>query len=60
MAVEETGYPAADVARFLGVKRMNVHEAVTRVRHYVTSTPFWGRNVNNLTNLPTSPIIRPK
>jgi hypothetical protein len=30
MAVEETGYPAADVARFLGVKRMSVHEAVTR------------------------------
>ena len=30
LAVEETGYPAADVARFLGVKRMSVHEAVTR------------------------------
>jgi chromosomal replication initiation ATPase DnaA len=29
LAVEETGYPAADVARFLGVKRMSVHEAVT-------------------------------
>ncbi|HUV50154.1 MAG TPA: transposase [Anaerolineae bacterium] len=30
LAVEETGYPAADVARFLGVKRMSVHEAVIR------------------------------
>ena len=30
LAVEETGYPAAYVARFLGVKRMSVHEAVTR------------------------------
>ena len=30
LAVEETGYPAADVARYLGVKRMSVHEAVTR------------------------------
>ncbi len=30
MAVEETGYPAADVARFLDVKRMSVHEAVIR------------------------------
>ena len=30
LAVEETGYPAADVARFLDVKRMSVHEAVTR------------------------------
>jgi len=30
LAVEETGYSAADVARFLGVKRMSVHEAVTR------------------------------
>ncbi len=30
LAIEETGYPAADVARFLGVKRMSVHEAVTR------------------------------
>ncbi|MEA2038912.1 MAG: hypothetical protein U9N82_03660 [Thermodesulfobacteriota bacterium] len=30
MAVEETGYSAADVARYLGVKRMSVHEAVTR------------------------------
>ena len=29
LAVEETGYPAADVASFLGVKRMSVHEAVT-------------------------------
>jgi DNA-directed RNA polymerase specialized sigma24 family protein len=32
LAVEETGYSAADVARFLGVKRMSVHEAVTRGR----------------------------
>lgn len=30
MAVEETGHSAAEVARFLGVKRMSVHEAVTR------------------------------
>ncbi|MBA7667730.1 hypothetical protein ES703_75827 [subsurface metagenome] len=30
LAVEETGYSAADVARFLGLKRMSVHEAVTR------------------------------
>jgi len=30
LAVEETGYSAADVARYLGVKRMSVHEAVTR------------------------------
>ena len=30
LAIEETGYSAADVARFLGVKRMSVHEAVTR------------------------------
>ena len=30
LAVEETGYSAADVARFLGVKRMSVHEAVPR------------------------------
>jgi len=35
---------------------MSVHEAVQGVRHYVPSTPFWDRNVNNLTNLPTSPI----
>ena len=32
LAVEEAGYPAADVARYLGVKRMSVHEAVTRGR----------------------------
>jgi len=30
LAVEETGYSAADVARYLGVKRMSVHEALTR------------------------------
>jgi len=30
LAVEETGYSAAAVARYLGVKRMSVHEAVTR------------------------------
>ena len=30
LAIEETGYSAAEVARFLGVKRMSVHEAVTR------------------------------
>ncbi len=30
LAVEETGYSAADVARFLGVKWMSVHEAVVR------------------------------
>ena len=30
LAVEETGYSAADVARYLGVKRMSVHEAVTK------------------------------
>jgi len=30
LAIEETGYSAADVARYLGVKRMSVHEAVTR------------------------------
>ena len=28
--IEETGYSAADVARYLGVKRMSVHAAVTR------------------------------
>ena len=32
LAVEETGYSAADVARVLGVKRMSVHEAVVRGR----------------------------
>jgi len=32
LVVEEAGYPAADVARYLGVKRMSVHEAVTRGR----------------------------
>ena len=30
LAVEETGYSTADVARFLGVKRMSVHEAVPK------------------------------
>ncbi len=30
LAVEETGYSAADVARYLGVKRMSVQEAVKR------------------------------
>lgn len=30
MAVEETGYSASHVARFLGVKRMSVHQAVIR------------------------------
>jgi len=30
LAVEETGYSAGDVAGYLGVKRMSVHEAVTR------------------------------
>jgi len=30
LAVEETGYSAADVARYLGVKRMSVDEAVTK------------------------------
>ena len=30
LAVEETGYSAADVGRFLGVKRMSVHEAIIR------------------------------
>ena len=29
LAVEEVGHPAAEVARFLGVKRMSVHEAGT-------------------------------
>jgi len=56
LAVEETGYSAADVARYLGVKRMSVHEAEQRVRHYVPIMPAWDRNVNNLTNLPASPI----
>ena len=32
LAVEETGYSAADVARVLGIKRMSVHEAVVRGR----------------------------
>lgn len=30
LAVEETGHSAADVARFLGVKRMSVHQAIIR------------------------------
>ncbi len=30
MAVEATGYSASDVARFLGIKRMSVREAVVR------------------------------
>ena len=30
LAVEEVGYPAAEVARFLGISRMGVHKAVTR------------------------------
>jgi len=30
LAAEETGYTAAEVARFLGVKRMSVHQAVIR------------------------------
>ncbi len=30
LAVEETGHSAADVERFLGVKRMSVHDAVIR------------------------------
>ena len=28
--MQETGYSAADVARYLGVKRMSLHEAVTK------------------------------
>ena len=32
LAVEKTGHSAVDVARFLGVKRMSVHEAVVRGR----------------------------
>jgi len=59
LAVEEIGYPAADVARFLGVKRMSVHEAVTRGKTLCTEYVLLGRNVNNLTNLPTSSIIPP-
>jgi len=41
LAVEETGHTAADVARFLGVRRMSVHEAVTKgkeVCHRVCSS----------------------
>jgi REP-associated tyrosine transposase len=30
LAVEETGHTAAEVARFLGVKRMSVHQAIIR------------------------------
>ena len=30
LAVEETGHSAADVTRFLGVKRMSVHQAIIR------------------------------
>ena len=43
LAVEETGYPAADVARFLGIKRMSVHEAVTRGKTLCTEYALLGQ-----------------
>ena len=39
----EIGYPAADVARFLGVKRMSVHEAVTRGKTLCTEYALLGQ-----------------
>jgi hypothetical protein len=30
LAIEEVGYPAAEVAGFPGISRMGVHKAVTR------------------------------
>jgi len=50
-------YSAADVARYLGVKRMSVHEAVTRGKTLCAEYALLGqKRENNLTNLPTSPI----
>jgi len=43
LAVEETGYPAADVARFLGIKRMSVHEAVTKGKTLCTEYALLGQ-----------------
>ena len=43
LAVEETGYSAADVARFLGVKRMSVHEAVARGKTLCAEYSFLGQ-----------------
>ncbi len=34
LAVEEVGYPAAEVARFLGISRMGVQKAVIRGREF--------------------------
>jgi len=43
LAVEEIGCPAADVARFLGVKRMSVHEVVTRGKTLCTEYALLGQ-----------------